>query len=348
MILYGEEATKEAAREGEEAAAAFAQREKDIAEGKIPPPSPDEKPVKKKKHVPKPQKCEKSETKASEPEEKPKAEALPELKVADTSLAGGTYSSSTRRRKKRPSSQKEWSKLKTECAMMLSSGTKGTSKATILATRKDIADMSEKALLQNVSHSISSHLSSVSTTFLGTSRPRGNHEQCASSAKFVPPLLIGLQASDVAWAVDNFFETCNANARDAASYSLLCNEYGPTGINQSFCTFVHSQSCTIGRASKGLQNVFLPSEQSISTLGMPVSRIDCNVGGPDYSCSEAAAKILYRPTKHSNFQFVACNDDDIVTLNGQRISANGPLPVRDMDVCSVGARVFVFVEKITY
>jgi hypothetical protein len=45
--LYGEEATRQAQKEGEEAAAAYEQEKRDIAAGKIPEPSP--KPEKKKK-----------------------------------------------------------------------------------------------------------------------------------------------------------------------------------------------------------------------------------------------------------------------------------------------------------
>merc|ERR1711935_225656 len=45
LILYGEEATRQAQKEGEEAAAAYEQEKKDIAEGKMPaaPPKPDKK-----------------------------------------------------------------------------------------------------------------------------------------------------------------------------------------------------------------------------------------------------------------------------------------------------------------
>ena len=45
LILYGEEATKQAQKEGEEAAAAYEQEKKDIAAGKIiaPPPKPEKK-----------------------------------------------------------------------------------------------------------------------------------------------------------------------------------------------------------------------------------------------------------------------------------------------------------------
>jgi hypothetical protein len=47
LILYGVEATRQAQKEGEEAAAAYEQEKKDIAAGKIPEPPP--KPEKKKK-----------------------------------------------------------------------------------------------------------------------------------------------------------------------------------------------------------------------------------------------------------------------------------------------------------
>jgi hypothetical protein len=47
LILYGEDATQQAQKEGEEAAAAYEQEKRDIAEGKIPAPS--QKPEKKRK-----------------------------------------------------------------------------------------------------------------------------------------------------------------------------------------------------------------------------------------------------------------------------------------------------------
>jgi hypothetical protein len=49
LILYGEEATRQAQKEGEEAAAAYEQEKRDIAEGKLPAAAP--KPEKKKRQV---------------------------------------------------------------------------------------------------------------------------------------------------------------------------------------------------------------------------------------------------------------------------------------------------------
>lgn len=59
LILYGEEATKQAQKEGEEAAAAYEQEKRDIAAGKIPAPLP--KQEKKKRKVTK-KKDQKEET----------------------------------------------------------------------------------------------------------------------------------------------------------------------------------------------------------------------------------------------------------------------------------------------
>jgi hypothetical protein len=46
LILYGEEATRQAQKEGEEAAAAYEREQQDIAAGRLPEPSPKKKPKK--------------------------------------------------------------------------------------------------------------------------------------------------------------------------------------------------------------------------------------------------------------------------------------------------------------
>ena len=54
---------------------------------------------------------------------------------------------------------------------------------------------------------------------------------------------------------------------------------------------------------------------------------------------------MYIPSSESKFRLSACNDDDVVTINGKRIIARmGHFPLKNRDVCSVGARVFVFVD----
>jgi len=78
---------------------------------------------------------------------------------------------------------------------------------------------------------------------------------------------------------------------------------------------------------------------------MTIGDVDCNINGPKNSCSTKAAKIIYMPSKESKFRISACNDEDIVTINGKRIvSRMGCFPLKNRDVCSVGARVFVFID----
>lgn len=160
-------------------------------------------------------------------------------------------------------------------------------------------------------------------------------------------MLIGLTASDFSWEVEKFVSLCTDAGASYASVntSTLSREFGEGGENQSFRTILLSSSCTLGRASKESQKIY-NSVGINNTLGMSVGNLACNIGGPEYSCSEVAAKVEYLPTTFGKFQFMACNDDDIITLNGRRIIASmGPFPLRNRDICSVGARVFIFIQK---
>jgi outer membrane biosynthesis protein TonB len=187
LILYGEEATKKAQQEGEEAAAAWEQLQKDIAEGRVSP-SALSSPKKKKKNPPgaprgprgprgprkpasnpaptastlveTPSNDDVKQEQTKEQTEKPtavnqaketqkvkedteaksqkevepqpateEAKPQPQTEVAKPNPVEreSTYISMYSK-KEVPKTLSEWSKLKTSCAMMLSSGTKGTSK----------------------------------------------------------------------------------------------------------------------------------------------------------------------------------------------------------------------------
>lgn len=177
---------------------------------------------------------------------------------------------------------------------------------------------------------------------------------CIPLNKFVPSplphksaMLIGLAGSKFSWDVKKFstlsFDAVAAYA--AANSSTLLTEFGEGGNNERFRAVMLSQSCTFGRASKESKKIHSSILMS-DTLGMSVADLDCDVGGPEHSCSEMAARIERLPTKFGKFQIVACNDDDIVTLNGRRIIASmGPFPIRNRDICSIGARVFVFISE---
>lgn len=174
MILYGEEATKKAQQEGEEAAAAWEQLQKDVAEGRLPPSaltSPKKVKrspagVKKNPGAPRGPRGSRSKPAAastpseskvdvkkvdvkqeehvkSEPTKMPQVQVVKELasqKVIEPQPTGiiksglvekeSTYTSMYSK-KEIPKTVIHWNKLKTACAMMLSSGTKGTSKVSI-------------------------------------------------------------------------------------------------------------------------------------------------------------------------------------------------------------------------
>jgi hypothetical protein len=71
--------------------------------------------------------------------------------------------------------------------------------------------------------------------------------------------------------------------------------------------------------------------------------IDFDVRSPIRTCSTLAAKIDYA-SPVEGFQLNCCNEDDIVTLNAHRITNRmGPIRIKSGDVCSVGARVFLFL-----
>ena len=144
LILYGEEATKKVAKDGEEAVAAFNQQQKDIAEGKIPFPDPS--PPKKKRKPGAPKK--KREVTVAEKTAESGGDVESEVDVGTSDatmaekMATSTAATSPAKRavpytsfhlkKKTPTSLHGWNRIKTECAKMLSSGTKGTSKVCVL------------------------------------------------------------------------------------------------------------------------------------------------------------------------------------------------------------------------
>ena len=228
------------------------------------------------------------------------------------------------------------------------------SQATILATRKDIAETSDEKLLGNIPGRISAGSKPFLQSISAFRKCFQSLPACVSLTKFAPSILpqncsvlIGLNGQDFSWEVEKFILRCQEAGAAYASTntSKLTSEYGEGGMNESFRTIILSSSCVLGRAPKEWEAVF-SSVGINNTVGMSVGNLECNVGGPEHSCSKMAAKVEYLPTTFGKYQFMACNDDDIVTLNGRRIIASmGPFPLRNRDICSVGPRVFVFIHK---
>jgi len=159
-------------------------------------------------------------------------------------------------------------------------------------------------------------------------------------------MLQGLSPSAFAWDLQDFVESCRLSSEQdvMVALQLLAVEYDDDGANEKFRSLMQGSICTIGSASKTTQLMYQKLGLGTVALGGFVGKLDCHVGGTPGSCSERAALIRYAPTETSQFQFSCLSDDDIVTLNGRRLlTSTGSYPLFHGDICSVGARVFVFI-----
>lgn len=330
--MYGEEATRKARQEGEEAAAAYEQEKKDIAAGKVvvPPPKP---PKKKRK------KNEKNENGADGEE---------------GSTTGGTDGKTpkAKRGKRAPSQNRSSPGPATGVDPLLA---KAAISVPALAPRKAFETMSDSDLIQAASARIQAARSLRNNT-IEAQQPQQvpmHLRSCAAMASvldWTPPgaaMLMGLSPLLFGWKTDTFlssqqFETTQASEQAAIA---LGDEYGINQYNDSFRTIVQGTVCVLGRASERMERAWdrLMGFGPVP-LGTTVGELDCNIGGLMGSCSEGAATIAFCPSGGSSFQFCANNDTDMVTLNGKRIKAStGSFPLFNEDVCTVGARVFVFL-----
>ena len=159
-------------------------------------------------------------------------------------------------------------------------------------------------------------------------------------------MLLGLSSALFGWNFDaclasRYFESeTKANLASAT----LMPEYSKGGFNERFRTLVQGTSTIIGCASMRTQRVYESLGLGTPPIGGAVGQIDCHIGGLSKCCSEVAACIRYVPTTSGDFQFAALSNDDVVTLNGKRITVeSGSFPLFNEDICTVGARVFVFL-----
>jgi len=334
LILYGEEATRKARLEGEEAAAAYEQEKKDIAAGKIIAPPP--KPAKKKRK--------KKDKKAGDGNEGEKnADAAESV--------DGTTPDAKKAKKKRAPTQAKSSPGSTESDPLLA---KAAISVPILAPRKAFESMSDSEMLQAASARMEA-ARTIRNSTAEANRPLPipvDLRPCAPMASVLAhtpsggAMLMGLSPLLFGWNVDTFLSgRVFESVRSAQVASVaLNNEYGINQYNDSFRTVVQGTVCVIGRASEGTERAWDRLGLAPIPLGATVGGLDCNIGGLEGSCSEAAATIAFCPSGGGAFQFCANNDNDIVTLNGQRIKAStGSFPLFNEDICTVGARVFVFL-----
>ena len=153
--------------------------------------------------------------------------------------------------------------------------------------------------------------------------------------------LVGLTADQCGWDVVDFansIEHLLKNEREMF-LSAVAIEWSNSS---RFRSLMQRVPCFVGKAPAIL-------EQAASTLGFygrevgrTLGHVDCNIGGIA-SCSENACCISYSGSA-SSFMFKACGENDIVTLNGLQIKPSmRNFRIESGDICSVGARVFMFV-----
>jgi hypothetical protein len=159
-------------------------------------------------------------------------------------------------------------------------------------------------------------------------------------------LLLGLSPSAFGWDLQDFVESSQLSSEQdvMAALQLLAVEYDDDGVNENFLSVAQGTVCVMGSAGTVTQQMYNLLGLGPVPLGGCIGKLDCHVGGVPGSCSERAACIRFAPTGTSTFQFSCLSDDDIVTLNGRRMTPEiGSFPLFHQDICSVGARVFVFI-----
>ena len=410
LILYGEEATKKAQKEGEEAASAYEQEKKDIAAGKIValPTKPSKK---KKKKLPQSKKPKEEATSASptldpgkEGNKDPggmaaQVKAHPKtvhseqnlVKKAQMGQIQGFTTNDTSLKimhsgvgvvmpsyvemqpclpKKSPLKKRPHEALMQQDSMtarfappvtlgleeigpLVPTSATQILRAPTLNKRKEYIERDDVFLLEAASVRILAlRKSRIDQMSASDGKGDGTESVCLpislTLAEANPPrgcaMLVGLSGENFGWDA-NYFLLSNQHTfgqPTSAFFSVLNEEYGYSGLNSSFCSVLLSSHCIIGRASIALEKASTDLGLGSCEVGSTVGDIDCNVGGVYGSCSDLAAEIAYVDTY--TFQFRACNDEDVVTLNGRRITGNmGSFPLQNADICSVGARVFIFV-----
>lgn len=365
LLLYGEEATKLAQKEGEEAAAAYEQEKRDIAAGKLPEttlkpdkkkkaktkePNADSDALDTSKRKSKLGKKESAQTKTHDSIEH--SEDLVESDGLASSEIPGEGASSKKRgkqsiqqdnAKKARSAAKGPNIEKEALALILA---KGVSKVPMLAPRGDFSNFSDSDLIGAISRKLklSRALGDLSAAeeYARPCIPVGaTKRSCIGGA-----VLVGLSASVADWDLQQFFEEQQHSFSEQdsmAALQLLAVEYDEDGINEKFHCVIQGTLCMIGCAGKLTQEMYSALGLGSVPVGGTVGNLDCHIGGVLGSCSEEAACIQYDPN-NVHFQLSCLSADDIVTLNGQRVTPeSGRVPLFHDDICSVGARVFAFL-----
>mmetsp|Transcript_4493 Transcript_4493/g.12972 ORF Transcript_4493/g.12972 Transcript_4493/m.12972 type:complete len:1561 (-) Transcript_4493:211-4893(-) len=341
LILYGEEATRQAQKEGEEAAAAYEQEKKDIAAGKIPAAPP--KPEKKAKQAAK----KKADAAASK---KGKKDAAKEDKGGKRKPGRPKKKADEPAAKAPPGKRAKVAAGKEDIASILA---QSVGKANILAPVPKFVDMSDEELMKEAA---SRMVAARSVNYCVTEVPlpapihmdyrpcvpwrEESDDQMGGGA-----LLVGIDPSLFGWNIDSIVsqQYFGSDSERRNATEALTEEFGPDGLNENFKSLVQGSTTVIGCASSRMKRVYSSLVMGSPPMGAPIGPIDCNTGGNSKCCSETAACIRYVPTDTGDFQLTALSTD-LITMNGQRITPEmGSFALFHEDICTIGSRVFLFL-----
>mmetsp|Transcript_8344 Transcript_8344/g.18907 ORF Transcript_8344/g.18907 Transcript_8344/m.18907 type:complete len:1392 (-) Transcript_8344:222-4397(-) len=344
LILYGEEATKQAQKEGEEAAAAYEQEKKDIAAGKIPAPPP--KPEKKKQQPrKKPDKA--KATKKGKP-------SKPESAVAENEEKSEPLKKRKPKPKERVNTEKktkvDGKSAREEKEEMNATLSLGVVKTRVFGVREKLEKLDVSELESMASSRIRASrdlfycvgdLKSSASPAIEAARPCLPISDSRSTTQFGAAMLVGLSI-DIGWSLEDFIES---NIDDEASrmtaVQVLAAEYDEEGVNEKFRCLIQGSVCVLGRATESMVRVFRKLLGSSIVLGSSMGDIDCHIGGLPFTCSRRAACIRYTG---GGYEICCLNHEDVVTLNGRRLSTGSKwVSIKSNDVCSIGPRVFAFL-----
>lgn len=160
-------------------------------------------------------------------------------------------------------------------------------------------------------------------------------------------MLMGVSPSSCGWDLQGFVEANQLESENETmtALQLLAVEYDEDGVNEKFTCVMQGTLCVIGCADRKSQQAYQSLGLGSPPIGGTVGKIDCHIGGFPGSCSEISACIRYDPCSESDFKIICLALNDIVTVNGKRLSReDGYVALRNGDICSVGARVFSFVQ----
>jgi hypothetical protein len=142
-------------------------------------------------------------------------------------------------------------------------------------------------------------------------------------------VLIDVDSITFGWAAKTFMSPLGDQLKeDDTLITILAERLGQKQNPFQFRALMRGPSVTLGSG---------PASEDDDSF------VNCDEGFALQTCRASAARIEHAPSELGSFQLSCSNDDDIVTVNARRITAvMGPFPIKSGDICSVGARVFMF------